>query len=145
MRKRELFLQNSLATSASLLFRVTQVLGKPLTENTQCLLKVEIESWFIEMRHSLSAELSREPPEDIDTSAKPVEKSLPGWNSPPVENTSSSASPVKNTEPNTKPEEASSNPSCGGMLGPAPTSQKRGENSPPNSADMSFWLGQIKS
>jgi len=145
MRKRELFLQNSLATSASLLFRATQILGKPLTEDNQCLLKIEIETWFIEMRHSLSVELSREPHEDIDTSAKPAAKPGPVWNSPPVENTSSSASPVRNTEPNTKPEEASSNPSCGGMPGPAPTLQKRGENSPPNSAGMNFWLGQIKS
>lgn len=144
MRKRELFLQNSLATGASLLYRVSQAL--PLEDRAiRCLLKVEIEAWFIEMRHSLSVELSREPPEDIDTSAKPVEKSLPGWNSPREGNIPSSASPVRNTEPNTKPEEVSSNPSCGGMPGPAPTSLKRGENSPPNSADMNFWLGQIKS
>lgn len=144
MRKRELFLQNSLATGASLLYRVSQALAVEDRE-IRCLLKVEIEAWFIEMRYSLSGELSREPPEDTDTSAKPAAKSSLGWNSPPRENTPSSASPVRDTEPNTKPEEVSSNPSCGGMHGPAPTLQKRGKNSPPNSAGMSFWLGQIKS
>lgn len=84
---RELFLQNSLARAAVLLFRCTRYLAQQSNRGEAQLLLTECEIFFSETKSSLAAELRATARGESHTFAKPAEKSgenvawvgPPGW------------------------------------------------------------------
>ena len=111
---RELFLQNSLARAAVLLFRCTRYLTQNSNRGEAQLLLTECEIFFSETKASLAAELRSTARGESHTFAKPAAKSgenaawvgPPGWQR---------TSPAKSTETETKLEEPSSDTSSGGI------------------------------
>lgn len=148
--RKDLFLQNALAESASLLFRVGETLGEASNLEQQCLLKIEIASWFLTTRDSLSAVLS-EPPERRELSRSAKLAGEPGrelnWTAPTqMGNTSSPDGPAKTTAPISKPGGLSGNSSSGGIGDFPPPWEQLLLFSPPNFSNEkpsvklpSFW------
>ena len=111
---RELFLQNSLARAAVLLFRCTRYLTQHSNRGEAQLLLTECEIFFSETKASLAAELRSTARGELHTFAKPVAKSgenvawvgPPGWQR---------ISPAKSMEIETKSEGPISDTLSGGI------------------------------
>lgn len=118
--RRELFLQNRLALSSSLLYECTQLISGKANPDLKTLI-IECELFFSETRTLLLAEIAEEEAQaELPTSAPPAGKSgavyqsdsWTGWQQ------ASSASPAdsgsENPPESTPPQDHSSNPSLGG-------------------------------
>lgn len=109
---RELFLQNRLAVSATLLYQASRILNGKERCNLPILL-LEIESFFAETKRLLAAEIGRETKTgDMPTSAPPAGRSgerwrqagFNGWQSPfpvppPTEEVEGELSPAPSSPP----------------------------------------------
>jgi len=118
----DFLLQNLLARAASLLFRVGETLGEGPCPPTQTLLKIEISTFFLEGKSSLSeALLEKETPmqKESGQSVPSAENSGPesNWDYPNLarENTSLPDGPVSNTEAPISPEAQSGSSLDGGI------------------------------
>lgn len=132
---RELFLQNSLARAAVLLFRCTRYLTQQSNRGEAQLLLTECEIFFSETKASLAAELRSTARGELHTFVKPAAASgenvawvgPPGWQR---------TSPAANMETSKKSEEPISATLSGGIIR-TETPCKPSSNTPaPNSFAM---------
>ena len=112
---RELFLQNLLATSATLLFRSVKALEKGTIEQQEALV-IEATQWFLDTKHSLMEVLTT--PEASPSPAPPAATSGGVyWQAPlspqDISNGTTSPGPASPTPPATKEAAVSSNASPG--------------------------------
>lgn len=112
---RELFLQNLLATSATLLFRSVKALEKGTIEQQEALI-IEATQWFLDTKHSLMEVLAT--PEALPSPAPPAATSGGVyWRAPlsqeNINNGTISPGPVSPTPSATEGVAASSNASHG--------------------------------
>lgn len=118
--RRELFLQNRLALSSSLLYECTQLISGKANPDLKTLI-IECELFFSETRTLLLAEIQEEEAAESPTSAPPAGKSGAVWESDSWTGwqQASSASPAdsdsENPPESTPPQDHSSNPSPGGQ------------------------------
>lgn len=117
---RELFLQNLLARSSTLLYEAVQILDENATGAQRALLVIEAQTWFRETRTALIQAL--EAPEDVGATSTPAVSAVnngQNWKSPVnIPASTSSTGLAENTEQNTNSGERSSNPSFGGNSSP---------------------------
>lgn len=129
MDRQQLFLQNSLAKAAGLLFQAGELLKNG---PSQCLLQMEITIFMSETKKSLFELLSQEPPHKATSGESAQSAPIAGsagqsWTSPPEKsalNTPSPAGPVVGAGTPTTPPEASGASSAGGTTEHPPTSDK---------------------
>lgn len=148
----DLILQNLLARAASLLFRVGETLGEGPCPPTQTLLKIEIATFFLEGKSSLSeALLEKETPmqKESDQSAPSAGNSGPEstWDYPNLarENTSSPDGLVYPTGTTIERVVLSGNSSSGGTGDFPPLSNSPSPSSPPNSSEGKSSSAQSRS
>lgn len=114
--RNEIFLQNLLATSSTLLYRAIQ----PQTPSEKAGLIIEVNTWFRETRVAITQALeAQEDVKAIVSPARPVENNGQNWKSPAnTPDSTASSTPVPPTATNTDSAAQSSNPSSGGNSSP---------------------------